>query len=64
MGIAMFVLGVAIPALIREPAKGRYTPLTKARSHWSLWWTAFTTTVTCCAAVTACTVLHACPPQF
>lgn len=31
MGIAMFVLGVAIPLLVREPAKGRYTPLNKAR---------------------------------
>lgn len=32
MGIVMFVLGVAIPLLIREPAKGRYTPANKVRA--------------------------------
>lgn len=30
MGVAMFALGVGIPLLIREPAKGRYTPVSKA----------------------------------
>ncbi len=50
MGIAMFVLGVAIPVLIREPAKGRYTPLTKARSDYSSWWTACVEDVPCHAA--------------
>ena len=33
MGIVMFVLGLAVPLLIREPAKGRYTPGNKVRSH-------------------------------
>ena len=29
MGVVMFVLGLAVPLLIREPAKGRYTPANK-----------------------------------
>ena len=31
MGIVMFVLGLAVPVLIREPATGRYTPANKVR---------------------------------
>lgn len=33
MGIVMFVLGLAVPLLIREPGKGRYTPANKARTY-------------------------------
>ena len=38
MGVVMFVLGLAIPLLIREPAKGRYTPAHKVRAarRWTL----------------------------
>ncbi len=33
MGLVMFALGIAIPLLVREPAKGRYTPANKARTQ-------------------------------
>ena len=45
MGIVMFVLGLAVPLLIREPAKGRYTPANKVRAERS--WTFATLTETC-----------------
>ena len=32
MGIVMFILGLAVPLLIREPAKGRYTPANKVQT--------------------------------
>lgn len=41
MGIVMFALGIAIPLLVREPAKGRYTPANKvaapAHLHSPMW---------------------------